>query len=121
MSLDAATIATWGVAVISFLGALATGAFMLVRARAEDQRQLEIARDANDSADANKFRTDLQDFTKTLMAEINGLRDRIKRLEDDVIEKNKTVIKLQNRIAKISHVLMHEHNIDVDTLVKEAA
>lgn len=121
MSLDATTLATWGVATLGFLGALATGVFMLLRAKAEDKRLIDIAKDANDSTDANKYRADLQEFTKTLMGEINGLRDRIKRLEEDVIEKNKTVIRLQTRIAKITHVLLHDHNIDIDELVKDAA
>jgi len=70
---------------------------------------------------ANEFRADLLEFSKTLTAEINELRDRIHRLEADVISKNKEILRLQSYIGRLGQILIAQHNIHLDDLVKNGA
>jgi len=74
-----------------------------------------------ESSDVSQFRTDLLEFTATLQNEINGLRDRVHAMEGHNIEQNKTIIKLELRIAVIARALIGKHGITIEQLLGETA
>lgn len=97
-------------AVLGFAATLTTGLFVWFQ-----HNKTQTSKDADD------FRGDLLEFTETLQKEMSVLRDRIGRLETDVMEKNKTIIKLELRLAVVARALINNHGVTLEQLLGESA
>jgi len=105
---DGGTWVSLAGAVLGFVATVTTGLFIW-----SQHTKTQTSKDADD------FRGDLLEFTETLQREMSGLRDRIGRLEIDVMEKNKMIIKLELRLAVIAKSLIHRHGVTVEQLLGE--
>lgn len=108
--MDSATIIAIATSAISFLGTLAAGWYAYKHKR----KEIEASSDSS-------FRDDIIDFTKTLTKEINELRDRIHKLESDIIVKNKAILDMQYQLAMVANVLIRDHDIKMEDLLKKVA
>ena len=108
--MDANTLVTVITSVLGFIGGIVGSYFMWRKSKAEQS-----------STDVAELREDLLDFIKTLTAETNSLRDRIHKLEEDVIAKNKEILRLQSYIGKLGQILVENHNLHIDDILKDVA
>lgn len=106
--MDGGTLVSLAGAVLGFAATIVTGIFVLYQ-----HKKTQHSKDADD------FRSDLMEFTDALQKEMSGLRDRIGRLEADVIDKNKTIIKLELRLAIIASRLIGKHGMTIEELLGE--
>lgn len=103
---DLGTFITVAGALFGFLGALVSSLVLWKKSQGEKE-----------STDTTEFRADILEFTASLTAEINNLRDRIHKMEEENIVKNKTILALQLHVATIARALITEHNMTIEQLL----
>lgn len=104
--MDLGTFITVAGALFGFLGALVSSLVLWKKSQGEKE-----------STDTTEFRADILEFTASLTAEINNLRDRIHKMEEENIVKNKTILALQLHVATIARALITEHNMTIEQLL----
>ena len=67
--------------------------------------------------DAAKLRDDLMKIIDEQRADIKHLRERIDRLEDELLAKTKQILNYEISIARIKHTVLTKHGIDIDAMV----
>lgn len=72
-----------------------------------------------DATSEAELREDLMTWAHKLNEQMETLRDRIRKLEEEVITKNKEILNLQRYIGRIAQALVKDHNLHLDDIVKE--
>ena len=106
--MDTGTLSTIAISALGFLSALVASWVTWKNA----------GRQTNATSEA-ELREDLMTWAHKLNEQMETLRDRIRKLEEEVITKNKEILNLQRYIGRIAQALVKDHNLHLDDVVKE--